>query len=77
VRAICERHGLPYNAGPLGRQFGSVVRKIAWLSRSPAARACQIETEPDGECSDLRLLMYTAERSTTDASMVGSRTQVD
>ncbi len=32
VRAICERHGLPYNAGPLGRQFGSVVRKIARLA---------------------------------------------
>jgi NADPH-dependent stearoyl-CoA 9-desaturase len=32
VRAICERYGLPYNAGPLGRQFGSVVRKIARLA---------------------------------------------
>jgi fatty acid desaturase len=32
VRAICERHGLPYNVGPLSRQFGSVVRKIARLA---------------------------------------------
>jgi NADPH-dependent stearoyl-CoA 9-desaturase len=32
VRAICERYSLPYNAGPLGRQFGSVVRKIARLA---------------------------------------------
>jgi fatty acid desaturase len=29
VREICRRYGLPYNTGPLGKQFGSVVRKIA------------------------------------------------
>jgi NADPH-dependent stearoyl-CoA 9-desaturase len=28
VREICQRYGLPYNTGPLHRQFGSVVRKI-------------------------------------------------
>ena len=36
VREICERYGLPYNAGPLPKQFASVVRKIcrlAWPSR--------------------------------------------
>jgi fatty acid desaturase len=32
VREICERYGIPYNAGPLTRQFGSVVRKIARLA---------------------------------------------
>jgi fatty acid desaturase len=32
VRDICERYGLPYNSGPLGRQFGSVVRKICRLA---------------------------------------------
>jgi NADPH-dependent stearoyl-CoA 9-desaturase len=32
VRAICERYGLPYNTGPLHRQFGSVVKKIARLA---------------------------------------------
>jgi NADPH-dependent stearoyl-CoA 9-desaturase len=32
VRAICERYGLPYNSGPLGKQFGSVVRKICRLA---------------------------------------------
>ena len=32
VREICQRYGLPYNAGPLHRQFGSVVRKIARLA---------------------------------------------
>jgi len=38
VREICKRYGLPYNTGPLGKQFGSVVRKITRLalpSRSP------------------------------------------
>ena len=32
MREITERYGLPYNTGPLHRQFGSVVRKIARLS---------------------------------------------
>ena len=32
LRAICERYGLPYNTGPLHRQFGSVVRKIVRLA---------------------------------------------
>jgi fatty acid desaturase len=32
VREICQRYGLPYNSGPLGKQFGSVVRKIARLA---------------------------------------------
>lgn len=32
VREICERYGLPYNVGPLGQQFGSVVRKICRLA---------------------------------------------
>ena len=32
VREACERYGIPYNAGPLHRQFGSVVRKIARLA---------------------------------------------
>jgi fatty acid desaturase len=32
VRAVCKRHGVPYNTGGLTRQFGSVVRKIVRLS---------------------------------------------
>ena len=32
VQEICERYGLPYNSGPLGKQFGSVVRKIFRLA---------------------------------------------
>jgi fatty acid desaturase len=32
VRQICERYGIPYNTGPLGRQFFSVVRKICRLA---------------------------------------------
>ena len=37
MREICERYGIPYNAGPLHSQFGSVVRKIARLAL-PAPR---------------------------------------
>jgi fatty acid desaturase len=32
VREICERYDLPYNTGPLRKQFGSVVRKIFRLA---------------------------------------------
>jgi NADPH-dependent stearoyl-CoA 9-desaturase len=32
VRQICERYGLPYNTGPLRKQFGSVVKKIFRLA---------------------------------------------
>jgi fatty acid desaturase len=32
VREICERYGLPYNSGPLHKQFGSVVKKIFRLA---------------------------------------------
>ena len=32
VREVCERYGIPYNSGPLGKQFGSVVRKICRLA---------------------------------------------
>jgi linoleoyl-CoA desaturase len=28
VRSICERHGLPYNSGRLGRQYRSVYRQV-------------------------------------------------
>jgi fatty acid desaturase len=35
VREICARYGLPYNTGPLHRQFGSVVKKIVRLARPP------------------------------------------
>jgi fatty acid desaturase len=32
VREICERYGIQYNVGPLGKQFGSVVKKICRLA---------------------------------------------
>jgi NADPH-dependent stearoyl-CoA 9-desaturase len=32
VREICERYGIPYNVGPLPKQFGSVVKKICRLA---------------------------------------------
>jgi fatty acid desaturase len=32
VRQICERYGIPYNSGPLGKQFFSVVKKICRLA---------------------------------------------
>jgi len=38
VRGICERYGIPYNTGPLHKQFGSVVRKIVKLALPPPRR---------------------------------------
>jgi fatty acid desaturase len=35
VREICQRYAIPYNTGPLHRQFGSVVRKIVKLAIPP------------------------------------------
>jgi fatty acid desaturase len=32
VKAICERYELPYNTGPFGKQWGSVMRTIARLA---------------------------------------------
>ncbi len=32
VREICERYGIAYNSGPLGKQLGSVARKICRLA---------------------------------------------
>ena len=42
VRDICERYGIPYNAGPLPRQFGTVVRKIVKLAVPPGERIAQL-----------------------------------
>jgi fatty acid desaturase len=39
VQEICERYGLPYNTGPLHKQFGSVVRKIVRLSLPGSGRS--------------------------------------
>ncbi len=46
VRAICERYGLPYNTGPLHRQFGSVVKKIVRLALPSRNGSPVTETEP-------------------------------
>jgi linoleoyl-CoA desaturase len=32
VRAVCKRHGLPYNSGRLGRQYRSVYRQVLRLA---------------------------------------------
>ncbi|GAB5894405.1 fatty acid desaturase family protein [Mycolicibacterium mageritense] len=55
VREICERYGLPYNTGPLYKQFGTVVRKIVRLAfpwgggSKDAAPEVAPESEPAAE----------------------------
>jgi len=47
VREIRERHGIPYNTGPLHKQFGSVVRKIVKLALPPLPLPGLRGSEPD------------------------------
>jgi fatty acid desaturase len=46
VREICERYGVPYNSGPLHKQFGTVVRKIVKLALPTKQRATVPALEP-------------------------------
>jgi fatty acid desaturase len=46
VREICERYGIPYNSGPLSKQFGSVVRKIVKLALPDRIRGRGGHREP-------------------------------
>jgi NADPH-dependent stearoyl-CoA 9-desaturase len=39
VQEICRRYGIPYNAGSLPKQFGTVVRKIVKLALPPKNRS--------------------------------------
>jgi fatty acid desaturase len=62
VREICERYGLPYNTGPLRKQFGSVVRKIVRLAL-PGGSAPSAEPMPSAQ-------------ATAPASVTPARTRV-
>jgi fatty acid desaturase len=46
VREACERYGIPYNTGPLRKQFGSVVRKIARLALPDPRKAPTADGPP-------------------------------
>ncbi|WP_099023384.1 fatty acid desaturase family protein [Mycolicibacterium palauense] len=50
VREVCGRYGIPYNSGPLPRQFATVVRKIVRLAlpgrSQPAPRERAEAREP-------------------------------
>jgi linoleoyl-CoA desaturase len=52
VRAVCERYGLPYNTGPLRKQFGSVVKKIVRLALPTPG---QSEQEGDREVEPMAI----------------------
>jgi fatty acid desaturase len=47
VREICTRYGLPYNTGPLPRQFATVVRKIVKLALPGRSRLANRTPEGD------------------------------
>ncbi len=45
VREVCDRHGLPYSSGRLGRQYGLVLKKIFRLS-FPGGRSTPTREPP-------------------------------
>jgi fatty acid desaturase len=45
VGEISRRYGIPYNTGPLHRQFGSVVRKIVRLALPPRGRDSELHAQ--------------------------------
>ncbi|MFM8411129.1 MAG: fatty acid desaturase family protein [Alphaproteobacteria bacterium] len=47
VCALCERHGLAYNTGPLRRQYGSVLSRIWRLAFPPAGGQGPAAGEPE------------------------------
>jgi linoleoyl-CoA desaturase len=45
VQALCEKYDLPYTSGPLGKQYATVLRRIARLSLPTPVRAAVAEAE--------------------------------
>jgi fatty acid desaturase len=56
VSEICERYGLPYNSGPLHKQFGSVVKKIFRLAVPGSG-----STSPEADASSAEAVVQHAE----------------
>ena len=54
VHEIRERYGIPYNTGPLHKQFGSVVRKIVKLALPPLPGRRDSEPDPDDAAAQAR-----------------------
>ena len=55
VREVCERYGLPYVSGPLHRQYGQVVRKIARMALPGGATQAEPALEPASESRPVAL----------------------
>ncbi len=54
VQEIRERYGIPYNTGPLHKQFGSVVRKIVKLALPPLPGLSRSEPALDEPAAQAR-----------------------
>ncbi len=54
VREICERYGLPYHSGRLGRQYRSVARKILRLSLPGGRRSAPATPVPAASVHEAR-----------------------
>jgi NADPH-dependent stearoyl-CoA 9-desaturase len=62
VSEITERYRIPYNTGPLHRQFGSVVRKIGKLALPP------LPGHRDGEPDEEKALAEARRQQLADAA---------
>jgi fatty acid desaturase len=60
VREACERYGIPYNTGPLYKQFGSVVKKIVRLALPDQIRRRKPEAIATPEVSERPALAAAA-----------------
>ncbi|MDQ6805656.1 MAG: acyl-CoA desaturase [Actinomycetota bacterium] len=54
VSELCARFGIPYNSGPLGRQFGSVVTKICRLALPDRIRGIGRTRSPEAPTNPAR-----------------------
>ena len=63
IRDICERHGLPYNTGRMGKQLLSVARQLAVYGRKPSD-PYMVGNSPESKA--LRRAKREAARATDD-----------
>ena len=73
MREICARYGLPYNTGPLHKQFGSVVKKIVRLALPGAQGLHGSPAEESRAGAQTRPLANRARRRLIAARPAGSR----
>ncbi|RWA21088.1 hypothetical protein MBRU_15380 [Mycolicibacterium brumae DSM 44177] len=68
VKDICDRYGIPYNTGPIHKQFGSVVKKICKLALPPGLGGVG-ERKPKVDKKQIRA-EYLAKKAAEEAGQI-------